>query len=127
MTQRCYAKSAIDTHLTYTGDCNMVHERQHMQSRIGMPQMMGGLERLIDNFGNIGNSVIDSIKFDVADGYFLKMTMIDSDTIGTFIAQAQMVTQTLTSHHLEISVFTYGWDSNLDVSDAIRLGTTSII
>ena len=75
----------IDTQLlTYSGfECNMVHVIDNIYAVSYRDASNDGwIETIsIDSAGNIGDSVNDKIEFDIADGYFPKMTMVDSDTI----------------------------------------------
>jgi hypothetical protein len=77
--------SAIDTQLlTYSGyECNMVHVNDNIYAvAYRNTSTVGWIETIsIDSSGNIGNNVIDSLKFNGTNGYFPKMIMIDSDTV----------------------------------------------
>jgi hypothetical protein len=78
--------AAIDTQmLTYQGyECNIVHANDNIYAVAYREASTndGFIETIsIDSSGNIGDSVIDSIEFNGTDGYYPKMTMIDSDTV----------------------------------------------
>ncbi len=132
-TNGVITKSAIDTQLlSYSGyDCNMIHviDTVYAISYRNASTNDGFLETIsIDSSGSIGDSVIDTIEFDTADGYYPKMTMIDSDTVG-IAYQSTSTTGYLKTFDIsasgDISTFTFEWDDAYGhLLDAVRLGTS---